>query len=100
MSRKIQFEFWKPWKLFTQKLFVHKDMLYAYQGLPEQKPNSKQEKTIYGQKLLTFEKYDGKNILCGLKSVGFQDSSTVFPELYLALINTLFNTPILLLMQP
>lgn len=64
MSRKIQFEFWKPWKLFTQKLFVHKDMLYAYQGLPEQKPNSKQEKTIYGQKLLTFEKYDGKNILC------------------------------------
>lgn len=57
---KIQFEFWKPWKRFTPKLVLHKDMLYTHQCLPEQKLNSKQEKTIYGKKLLTFEKCDRK----------------------------------------
>lgn len=54
-------------------------MLYTYQCLPEQKPNSKQEKTIYGkkktkQKNHTFEKCDGKNILCWLNILGFHDS--------------------------
>lgn len=50
MSQKIQFDYWKPWKLFTQKLLIHKDMLHTHQCLPEQKPNSKQEKTFYGKK--------------------------------------------------
>lgn len=44
MSQEVQFDFWKPWKLFIQKLFTHKDMLYTNQCLPEQKPNSKQNK--------------------------------------------------------
>lgn len=51
-------------------------MLHTHQCLPEQKPNSKQEKTFYGKnKKLTFEESDRKNILHWLNIVGFQDSS-------------------------